>query len=104
MDRSLLYWSLSQLDVAHPLWLCGKQTDYRREEIEKIFSELLLRIIKTWHNNRGFSFAPGLQPSLQGTEMWLSIIYIIASCLGAEKSLRYEPKGVHRTNVAAPLS
>ena len=92
------------LDVAHPIWLCGKQTDYRREEIEKIFSELLLRIIKTWHINRGFSFAPGLQPSLQGTEMWLSIIYIIASCLGAEKSLRYEPKGVHRTNVAAPLS
>ena len=38
------------------------------------------------------------------TEMWLSIIYIIASYLGTQKSLRYKPKGVHRTNVAAPLS
>ena len=63
-----------------------------------------MRIIKTWRNNIGFSFAPGLQPSLQGTEMWLSIIYIIASYLGAQKSLRYELKGVHRMNVAALLS
>ena len=63
-----------------------------------------MQIIKTRHNDRGFSFAPGLQPSLQGTEMWLSIIYIIAAYLGTQKSLRCESKGVHRTNVTAPLS
>ena len=47
---------------------------------------------------------PRLQPSLQGTEMWLSIIYIIAAYLGTQKSLRCESKGVHRINVAALLS
>jgi len=31
-----------------------------------------------------------------GTEMWLSILYIMCEYLGISYLLNYEPKGVHR--------
>jgi hypothetical protein len=54
-----------------------------------------------------FSTAPesGEQnlPGLQGTEMWLSIIWYLADLLGHSESLGYRPRGVHRPEPALLL-
>ena len=34
--------------------------------------------------------------SLMGTEMWLSILYIMCDYIGIADLLTYSPKGVHR--------
>ena len=88
------------LDIVHPLWLCAKETNHRREEIKAIMEKQLDVIMTRWIPERGFAFEPGNAPGLQGTEMWLSILYIAADHLGLGKSLGYSPKGVHRTEVA----
>ena len=61
-------------------------------------------IISRWIPERGFAFSDEFEPGLQGTEMWLSIIYIAADYLGLENHLNYKPKGVHRTEIAYPLN
>ncbi len=89
------------LDVIHPLWLCGKQTDHRLEERKELSHSLIVPIISNWKNEKGFDFdLSGPQASLMGTEMWLSIMFLIAETLGLSECLGYRPKGVHRTEVA----
>ncbi len=82
------------LDIVYPLWLCGKQTDYRRTEGQVWAMEQLRRICANWRPGFSFELETG-DVSMQGTEMWLSIIYNICKYLGREDLLGYEPKGVH---------
>jgi acetyltransferase-like isoleucine patch superfamily enzyme len=92
------------LDVVHPLWLCGKQTDHRRDEARAWARSQIDTLLGAWHDDRGFAFElENGAPSLQGTEMWLSILYLLASVCDHGDSLTYEPNGVHRTDVALPL-
>jgi acetyltransferase-like isoleucine patch superfamily enzyme len=86
------------LDIVHPLWLCSKQTSYRRNEAKVWMEGQLNRILRCWQDGRGFSFEleKDKEPTLQGTEMWLSILYLICDYLGAAQVLDYIPKGVHR--------
>jgi len=92
------------LDVIHPLWLCLKQTDYRRQEIQMWAEHQLQRVLNRWVDGRGFSFQLDRldQPSLQGTEMWLSIVYLLTEVVGMSEILGYIPKGVHRPEIALP--
>lgn len=92
------------LDVIHPLWLCGQQTDYRRTDIQEWARTQIDRVLDHWHEERGFAFhlSEG-PPSLQGTEMWLSVLYLLAVTCGLSDRLGYEPKGVHRTEVSLDI-
>jgi acetyltransferase-like isoleucine patch superfamily enzyme len=83
------------LDIVHPLWLCQQQTDHRRAEIERVIARQLELIPARWVDGQGFGFAPGDVPGLQGTEMWLAIVYIAADTLGMASELPYAPRGVH---------
>ena len=90
------------LDVVHPFWLCLKQDACRREEFGGWIMARLPDILARWQDNRGMAFDPYAkdangQPGLQGTEMWLSIIYLMADLLGLPQHLGYRPQGVHRT-------
>lgn len=93
------------LDVIHPLWLCLKQTDYRRPEIEQWAAEQIERVLSRWIPGQGFSFPlePTDAPGLQGTEMWLSILNLLADVCGLSAQLGYKPKGVHRIEVPMPM-
>nr|WP_261302752.1 acyltransferase [Paenibacillus andongensis] len=93
------------LDVIHPLWLCLKQTDYRKAEITQWAMSHLEKVLDHWVDERGFSFQLVQQEStgLQGTEMWLSIIFLLADVCGISHHLGYRPKGVHRIEAALPL-
>ncbi|MBC8009685.1 MAG: acyltransferase [Burkholderiales bacterium] len=89
------------LDVVHPLWLCLRQTGHRRAEAEPWVAKRLPRVLGFWERGRGFDFQVGRrEASLQGTEMWLSIVWLMAELLGAAPALGYRPRGVHRTEVA----
>lgn len=100
------------LDVAHPLWLAGCQTDHRRTEVEQLARRLLNDALSRWVDGAGMSFAapradaPNLvttQPGLQGTEMWLAIIWLLADLIGLSSELGYRPRGVHRPEPAMSL-
>lgn len=85
------------LDVVHPLWLCLKQTDHRRAEIESWMRRYLEGVLPRWKKNEGFGFdLVKDSPGLMGTEMWLSIVYLMADILGISSELGYTPQGVHR--------
>jgi acetyltransferase-like isoleucine patch superfamily enzyme len=84
------------LDVVHPLWLCGRQSSYRAAECRDQLGALLSRALDDWIDGEGFAFATGGEPGLQGTEMWLSIVYLIAHALGEADGLPWRPRGVHR--------
>lgn len=84
------------LDTIHPLLLCGLQTEHRKEEARKIATDLLGRLERRWVENEGYPFSEPDRPGLQGTEMWLSVIWLCARLLGKDKALSFEPKGVHR--------
>ncbi len=90
------YTACNLLDTIHPLWLCLKQTDYRRAETEAIARDIITRAPSRWTDGRGLPFADGQDPSLQGTEMWLSVIHLAADVLGLAKDFAFQPKGVHR--------
>ncbi|WNS46268.1 acyltransferase [Paenibacillus sp. MMS20-IR301] len=94
------------LDVVHPLWLCLKQTDYRRPEIRSWAEDMLSEVLECWVPERGFAFqlSSRQDTGLQGTEMWLSIIYLLADLCGTSASLGYTPQGVHRPEPAFSLS
>lgn len=94
------------LDVVHPLWLCLKQSDYRQAEIRAWAEKLLSEVLPFWVPGRGFAFQLSRQQEtgLQGTEMWLSIIYLLADLCGLSSALGYSPKGVHRLEPAFSLS
>ncbi|PIM69422.1 acetyltransferase [Streptomyces sp. JV178] len=96
------------LDVAHPLWLCTRQlgtgpdgTGYRSSEIHAWADAQLTRTLSRWHDAQGFGFGPGTsgpgpEPGLQGTEMWLAIVWLLADLVGRSDALGYRPRGVHR--------
>lgn len=84
------------LDTIHPLLLCLQQTDHRSGEAITIAEELVIRLSGRWQTGRGFAFADGQAPGLQGTEMWLSTLWLAAKLLGHEGMLSFSPKGVHR--------
>ncbi|MBX5217679.1 MULTISPECIES: acyltransferase [unclassified Rhizobium] len=85
------------LDTIHPLLLIARQTDYRRADGEAIARDLIARALDRWRDGEGFPFADGTEPSLQGTEMWLSVIHLSADFLGLADRFAFIPKGVHRT-------
>jgi acetyltransferase-like isoleucine patch superfamily enzyme len=90
------------LDVIHPLWLSARQTGHRRAEGEQWARRQLARVLRSWRDGAGFSFAleaghgPERTPGLLGTEMWLSITWLLADHLGCSDALGYTPRGVHR--------
>jgi hypothetical protein len=95
------YNACNVLDVIHPLWLAGKQTDFGRDEARRWAEDQLTAILGRWVDGAGFAFAPdGTDersiPGLQGTEMWLSIIWLLSDYLGFASALGYRPRGVHR--------
>lgn len=94
------------LDIAHPLWLASQQTSHRRGEIAEWAREALEQAIGQWVPGEGMAFAPRSEgadgvPGLQGTEMWLSIIWLLSDLLQSSDSLGYRMRGVHR---AAPIA
>ncbi|KUL21238.1 acyltransferase [Streptomyces regalis] len=91
------------LDVAHPLWLAGQHSHYRAAEARSWAEQQLPRILERWQPGAGFGFGqagesggPGHQPGLQGTEMWLAIVWLLADIAGVAGRLDYRPRGVHR--------
>jgi acetyltransferase-like isoleucine patch superfamily enzyme len=94
------YTACNLLDTIHPLWLCLKQTDHRRAEAEAIAEAVILRAPERWRAGAGFPFADGQPGSLQGTEMWLSVLHLSADLLGLAGAFPFVPKGVHRTRAA----
>ncbi len=84
------------LDTVHPLWLLLKQSSHRRTEALAFIERQASLILTRWVDGQGFSFSPSESPGLQGTEMWLSVLYIAADALGMTSELSYSPKGVHR--------
>lgn len=83
------------LDIIHPLHFAKKFTPYRKSEAEAWCVKMLPCFLDMW-TQEGFSFKKGGEPSLKGTEMWLSIIYLMCDYLGLKELLGYEPKGIHR--------
>ncbi|MFI7065859.1 acyltransferase [Kribbella sp. NPDC050124] len=95
------YNACNVLDVIHPLWLAGKQTDVGRADGTRWAEDQLTRILDRWVDGAGFAFAPDgtddrAIPGLQGTEMWLSIIWLLSDYLGLTDAVGYRPRGVHR--------
>lgn len=90
--------SCDVLDVIHPLWLCKKQTNYRYAEGREWALRWIEKVITHWEPGKGFRFEllQDTRPSLMGTEMWLSILYLLCDYVGIAHLLTYEPKGVHR--------
>ncbi|MFL6206885.1 MAG: acyltransferase [Acidimicrobiales bacterium] len=84
------------LDVVHPIWLAAKQTDHRRAELRDALAAMLADTCRRWVDGEGFAFAPDQPCGLQGTEMWLSIVYLLAHHLGESDGLAWRPRGVHR--------
>lgn len=83
------------LDIIHPLWLAAKSTTYRKTEGEA-WCVRMLPVFMGMIKPEGFPFEAGGEPSLKGSEMWLSIIYLMCDYIGIAKALGYTPKGVHR--------
>ncbi|NGO48122.1 acyltransferase [Streptomyces ureilyticus] len=104
------------LDVAHPLWLCTRQLGegtgtggYRSAEIRTWAEGQLAAALPRRQDGRGFGFGPGSagpgpEPGLQGTEMWLAIIWLLADLLGRSDTLGYRPRGIHRPEPARALT
>lgn len=93
----MTYTACNLLDTIHPLWLCLKQTDYRRPEAEAVARGLIERAGARWVDGEGFAFADRQAPGLQGTEMWLSVVHLAADLLGIADRYAFVPKAVHRT-------
>jgi acetyltransferase-like isoleucine patch superfamily enzyme len=88
------------LDVVHPLWLCARQTDHRRAELRDRVGGVLRDAVGRWEPGAGFAFEPGAPAGLQGTEMWLSVVWLAADLLGESDGLPWRPRGVHRPEPA----
>lgn len=97
------------LDVAHPLWLAGRQTSYRRLDVVGLAERLLGDALGHWTDGQGFGFRapspsarshPAAEPGLQGTEMWLAIIWLLSDLVGIADVLGYRPRGIHRPEPA----
>ena len=101
------------LDIAHPLWLAQRQTSYRSPEINALATCLLGDALGHWRDGLGFGFqAPHpmtriqgrSEPGLQGTEMWLAIVWLLSDLVGISDLLGYRPRGVHRPEPALRVS
>ncbi|MDR6987394.1 acetyltransferase-like isoleucine patch superfamily enzyme [Paenarthrobacter nitroguajacolicus] len=94
------------LDVVHPLWLVSKQTAHRREEMMAWAGNQLKEALIRWETGKGMAFSAAPESgdhhlaSLQGTEMWLAIVWYLADLLGSAEALGYRPRGVHRPEPA----
>ena len=86
------------LDIIHPLWLCRKQTSYRLEEGMAFATKWIDIVMDNWVDRKGFSFVlmNHNETSMMGTEMWLSILYLLCDYAGVSGILNYIPKGIHR--------
>jgi acetyltransferase-like isoleucine patch superfamily enzyme len=92
------------LDVIHPLWMLSRQTEYRRAEIRDGAATILRDATGDWIEGQGVPWHVGHdQPGLQGTEMWLSVVYLAADLLGESAGLSWSPRGVHRLEPATTL-
>jgi hypothetical protein len=91
------------LDVVHPFWLCAAQTGHRRAEIRDAVATMLDDTLGRWEPGAGFAFESGALAGLQGTEMWLSIVWLMADHLGESDGLPWRPRGVHRPEPAGDL-
>jgi hypothetical protein len=87
----------------HPLWLCARQSDHRRAELRDVAAAMLDDAVGHWEHGAGFAFQPGAPAGLQGTEMWLSIVYLLADLLGESAGLPWSPRGVHRPEPAGSV-
>lgn len=102
------------LDVAHPLWLARAtgSPGYREAEVRALAARLLSDALEAWRPAAGFGFRepgvatqgrPETEPGLQGTEMWLAILWYLSDLVGISDALGYRPRGVHRPEPAATL-
>ncbi|HEX8345108.1 MAG TPA: acyltransferase [Actinoplanes sp.] len=100
------------LDVAHPLWLAGRQTAHRRDDVTATARRLLRDALGHWIDGQGCGFQarypgtaglPATVPGLQGTEMWLAIVWYLAELAGLGALVDYRPRGVHRPEPARHL-
>ncbi|MDR1213486.1 MAG: hypothetical protein LBK54_05280 [Propionibacteriaceae bacterium] len=67
------------------------------DQVEQWMERRLNQTLSRWSPGRGFAFDPEEgRPSLQGSEMWLSIVHLMAATLGLAAELGYRPRGVHR--------
>lgn len=90
------------LDVAHPLWLAQ---GHRPADVTALARRLLTDALDHWDDD-GFAFHPGAPdaaPGLQGTEMWLAIVWYLADLAGVSDRLGYRPRGIHRPEPASSL-
>jgi len=96
------------LDVAHPLWL-ARASGHRTAETTALARRLLDDALDGWADDAGFAFLaadattaglPGSTPGLQGTEMWLAIVWYLADLAGLADALGYRPRGIHRPEPA----
>jgi acetyltransferase-like isoleucine patch superfamily enzyme len=97
------YTACNVLDVVHPLWLAAKDTELGRVQGRAWVAAQMAQILTHWVDGEGFPFAPfGVRntPSLQGTEMWLATLWLMADYLGVSDALGYRPRGVHRPEAA----
>jgi acetyltransferase-like isoleucine patch superfamily enzyme len=94
------YTACNLLDTIHPLLIALRQTDHRRPEAEAIAEAIIARAGERWRAGQGFAFSdgPAQAPSLQGTEMWFSVVHLAADLLGMSDQFAFVPKGVHRTH------
>jgi acetyltransferase-like isoleucine patch superfamily enzyme len=92
------------LDVVHPLWLCSQQTAHRSAEVRDGAARILTRAMQDWRDGAGVPWDVHHDDAgLQGTEMWLAVIYIAAAVLGEADGLSWTPRGVHRLAPADSL-
>lgn len=101
------YTACNVLDVVHPLWLAGRHTGHRADEARVWAAEQIPRILAMWVDGQGFAFqpeGPRSAPGLQGTEMWLAVLWLAADLIGCSDALGYRPRGVHRPEPAADVS
>lgn len=98
------------LDIVHPLWLT-RGTGYRGAEVRALATKLLSDALSMWIPGAGLSFREpsaathGIaetEPGLQGTEMWLAIVWYLADLIGVSHALGYRPRGVHRPEAILP--
>lgn len=99
------------LDVVHPLWLL-RDRGYRRDEVRALVVRLLGDALDHAAPGGGFGFrapdAAGRRDGdaavgLQGTEMWLTIVWLAADLLGHAELLSFRPCGTHEPGTVAFL-
>ena len=84
------------LDVVHPLLLAARFSQHRHVDLDATLLGVARSIDAKWQDGRGFAFCDAEEPSLQGTEMWLSIAALIAMHFGMSDDLSFKLVGIHR--------